>query len=103
MGPFRDESGYDGLDRVRVSLEDIRERVYAYYGQQALASASPDLAALDPVVSVPEELVLADTLFALHTTLVDGGYLQQPWLLMQMLEAAVTARSLYTGSMETKR
>jgi hypothetical protein len=102
VGPFCDNTGLDGPGQVRQALEEIKERVYAYYGYVSLVASSPDLARLETPVPEPEELILADTLFALHTTVVDGGYLHQPWLLMQMLEAAVTARSLYTGRPETK-
>lgn len=94
MGPFPDAAGLKGAERVEKDLADLKDRVFAYYGHLSLKKTSPALAATEPEVPFPEELALADTLFALHAMPVSGGYLNQPWLLMQILEAAVTARTM---------
>jgi hypothetical protein len=79
---------------VRELLEDIRERVLIYYSNLNWAQASPQIAATQENPSKPEELILLDDLGALKLPFVGGGYVDQPWLLMQMLTVAAQARQL---------
>jgi hypothetical protein len=86
---------------VRELLEDIRERVLVYYSNLNWAQASPQIAATQENPSKPEELILLDDLGALGLPFKDGGYIDQPWLLMQMLTVAAQARSLSYSSRES--
>ncbi len=70
-----------------------------YYSAQNFAQASPQMAATLENPSKPEELILLDDLNGLRMSFLDGGYVDQPWLLMQLLMAAAQARELsYTAS-----
>lgn len=84
---------------MRGLFEDVRERVMVYYSAQNFAQASPQMAATLENPNKPEELILLDDLNGLRMSFLDGGYVDQPWLLMQLLMAASQARELsYSAS-----
>lgn len=53
------------------------------------------MAAMEPSVEKPEELVLLETLLALGLQPRSGGYFDQPWLLMKSMEAAAAGKAMY--------
>ncbi len=69
----------------------------AYYAHQGLANTSPDLAALEIPPDKPEELVLFETLVALNIPFQSGGYIDQPWIIMQAIETAGGSKAQYLG------
>ncbi len=66
-----------------------------YYSHESYKIQSPTMAALEPEVERPEELDLLESLHQLGMKFTDGGYIQQPWLLMKTLEAAASAKNLF--------
>lgn len=88
------EDGQTGPDYVQELFEDVRERVMVYYSLLNMAQTSPQMAATLESPSKPEELILLDDLFGLSMPLVEGGYIDQPWLVTQLLIAAAQAREL---------
>jgi len=46
----------------------------------------------------PEELTLLDDLLGLGIPFVDGGYVNQPWILIQQLAVAAQARETVSAS-----
>jgi hypothetical protein len=65
-----------------------------YYSQLSYAQASPEMAKVVERPSKPEELVLIDDLFGLNMSLVDGAYVDQPWLVTQLMIEAVRTREM---------
>lgn len=98
MGPFPGDDGLNGTERVLKEIEDVRERVMGYYGNEALKRSSPSLAGTLEHVPRPEELTLLETLLVLHTLPSSGAYLDQPWELMQRLEAAAQGKAMYQNA-----
>lgn len=86
------KDGQTGPDYVQELLEGIRERVMVYYSAMNYAQASPEMAATLERPHKPEELILLDDLFGLSMSILQGGYVDQPWLVTQMLIAAAQAR-----------
>ncbi len=58
-------------------------------------ATSPELAATEPEAPKPPELSLLDELTAMGMKFADGGYINQPWLLMKSLEAAAAGKGLF--------
>jgi hypothetical protein len=83
------------MGRVNKLLYDIRESVMGYYSHESYKLQSPEMAALEPEVERPEELNLLESLRQLGMRFTEGGYVQQPWLLMKTLEAAENGKSLF--------
>ena len=69
-----------------------------YYSGLNFAQASPQMAATQENPIKPEELILLDDLNGLKMSFLGGGYVDQPWLLMQLLIAAIQARELSYSS-----
>ena len=69
-----------------------------YYSSISFAQASPQMAATQESPSKPEELILLDDLHGLRMSFLDGGYVDQPWLVMQLLMTAAQARELSYSS-----
>lgn len=67
----------------------------AYLSDRAYKATNPQLAAIEPDVPKPEELSLLDSLMALGVMPKEGGYFDQPWLLIKSLEAAASAKNMY--------
>jgi hypothetical protein len=102
--PFRDDTGRDGAQRVNDELELLRESVFGFYGNMAMRAADPEAAAMLQAEPKPEALTLLETLLVSHAQPKAGGYLDQPWLLMQFIEVAGTAKAmcLYAEPQQTK-
>ena len=69
-----------------------------YHSGLNYAQASPQMAATLENPSKPEELILLDDLYGLRMSFLDGAYVDQPWLVTQMLMAAAQARELSYSS-----
>ena len=69
--------------------------MFAYYSHQAFKATSPQLAATEPDVPRPPELGLLEELTVLGMKFAGGGYINQPWLLMQTLGAAAAGKGLF--------
>lgn len=69
-----------------------------FYSALNFAQASPQMAATLENPSKPEELMLLDDLTGLRMSFLDGAYVDQPWLITQMLMAAAQARELSYSS-----
>ncbi len=67
----------------------------AYLGDRSYKAQYPDMATIDPDVPKPEELSLLDSLMALGVMPKEGGYFDQPWLLIKSLEAAASAKNMF--------
>lgn len=65
-----------------------------YYSGLSYAQASPQMAQTQERPIKPEELVLLDDLTGLRMSFLDGGYIDQPWLLVNILAAAAQAREM---------
>jgi hypothetical protein len=83
------------MGRTNKLLYEIREAVMGYYGHESYKIQSPEMAALEKEVERPEELDLLESLRQLGMRFTEGGYVQQPWLLMKTLEAAEDGKSLF--------
>ena len=83
------------MGRVNKLLYDIREAVMGYYSHESFKLQSPALAATEQDVERPEELDLLESLHQLGMKFTDGGYIQQPWLLMKTLEAAASGKNMF--------
>jgi hypothetical protein len=86
---------------VRRLLDEIRENVLAFYSYQNFKQASPQMAALQEAPSKPGELILLDDLSGLRMPFVGGGYVDQPWLLIQLMAAAAQAREVSYQSLSS--
>lgn len=67
-----------------------------YYSYQNLRSNSPDLAALEIAPKKPEELSLYETLMSMNMPFQEGGYIDQPWIIMQAIKTAAGARAQFS-------
>jgi len=73
----------------------IRESVFGYYAHESFKATSPEMAKLEPSVPKPSELSLLESLTNLGMKFTDGGYVQQPWLLLKSLEAAAAGKGMF--------
>lgn len=76
-------------------LIQVRDNVFAYLAHLSYKQESPMMAQLDEAPDRPEELDLLTTLDTLGTRFAPGGYINQPWILVQHLEAAMAGRAMH--------
>jgi hypothetical protein len=70
----------------------------AYLGNISLRATNADIASIEAPLPIPEALDLAETLMLLKTSFRTGGFIDQPWLVTQMMSAALEAKSLFIGA-----